>query len=104
MRLRARMEARDCLKVSEKPLSKNIFERCVDDAGFSRIRSRGDQAFFGRYTTQAMKDKYDIVKNRPLADILPTLTFATKNPATEITNRNVEQADQLRGSHECGRF
>ena len=47
MRLQARMEARDRLRESEKSLSQNIFERGVDDAGFGRIRSRGDQALFG---------------------------------------------------------
>lgn len=96
MRLRARMEARDRLRESEKSLSQNIFERDVDDAGFGRIRSRGDQALFGGHTTQAMKDRYGIVKTRPLADFLPTLTIAAKNLATEMTNHNVQQAD-LRG-------
>lgn len=31
----------------EKRLSQNIYERGVDDAGFGRIRSKGDQALFG---------------------------------------------------------
>ena len=96
MRLQARMEARDRLRESEKSLSQNIFERGVDDAGFGRVRSKGDQALFGGHTTQAMKNKYGIVKNRPLADFLPTLTIAAKNLATEMTNHNVEQAN-LRG-------
>jgi DNA-damage-inducible protein D len=98
MRLQARMEARDRLRESEKALSQNIFERGVDDAGFGRIRSKGDQALFGGHTTQAMKDRYGIVKSRPLADFLPTLTIAAKNLATEMTNHNVEQAN-LRGEH-----
>jgi DNA-damage-inducible protein D len=98
MRLQARMEARDRLKESEKALSQNIFERGVDDAGFGRIRSQGDKALFGGNTTQAMKDKYGIVKSRPLADFLPTLTIAAKNLATEMTNHNVEQAN-LQGEH-----
>ena len=93
MRLIARMDARERLKESEKALSQNIFERGVDDSGFGRIRSRGDQALFGGNTTQAMKDKYGIVKERPLADFLPTLTIAAKNLATEMTNYNVEQAN-----------
>lgn len=98
MRLQTRMEARDRLRESEKALSQNIFERGVDDAGFGRIRSKGDQALFGGHTTQAMKDRYGIVKSRPLADFLPTLTIAAKNLATEMTNHNVEQAN-LRGEH-----
>lgn len=96
MRLQARMEARDRLKESEKALSQNIYERGVDDAGFGRIRSRGDQSLFGGNTTLAMKNKYGIVANRPLADFLPTLTIAAKNLATEMTNHNVRQ-DNLRG-------
>ena len=98
MRLQARVEARDRLKESEKVLSQNIYERGVDEAGFGRIRSRGDQALFGGYTTQAMKDKYGIVQTRPLADFLPTLTIAAKNLATEMTNHNVEQSN-LQGEH-----
>lgn len=93
MRLQARMEVRDRLKESEKALSQNIFERGVDEAGFGRIRSKGDQALFGGHTTQAMKDRYGIVKSRALADFLPTLTIAAKNLATEMTNHNVEQAN-----------
>jgi len=93
MRLQARTEARDRLKESEKALSQNIFERGVDNSGFGRIHSQGDKALFGGHTTQAMKEKYGIVKSRPLADFLPTLTIAAKNLATEMTNHNVEQTN-----------
>ncbi|HLV48509.1 MAG TPA: DNA damage-inducible protein D [Aliidiomarina sp.] len=96
MRLQARMDARERLKESEKELSRNIYERGVDGAGFGRIRSRGDQALFGGNTTQTMKDRYGIVATRPLADFLPTLTIAAKNLATEITNHNVQQ-ENLQG-------
>lgn len=98
MRLQARLDARERLKESEKTLSKNIYERGVDDAGFGRIRSKGDQALFGGHTTQDMKDRYGIVKSRPLADFLPTLTIAAKNLATEMTNHNTLQTD-LQGEH-----
>ena len=50
-----RTEARGKLRESEKRLSQNIYERGVDDAGFGRIRSRGDQALFGGKPTQEMK-------------------------------------------------
>jgi DNA-damage-inducible protein D len=96
MRLQARLDAREKLKESEKTLSRNIYERGVDDAGFARIRSKGDAALFGGLATQAMKDRYGIVAARALADFLPTLTIAAKNLATEMTNHNVQQAD-LRG-------
>lgn len=98
MRLLARLDARDRLRESEKTLSQNIYERGVDDAGFGRIRSKGDAALFGGHTTQVMKDRYGITKTRPLADFLPTLTIAAKNLATEMTNHNVQQED-LRGEH-----
>lgn len=93
MRLQARMDARDRLREAEKLLSQNIAERGVDNAGFGRIRSKGDHALFGGHTTQAMKDRYGIVKSRPLADFLPTLTIAAKNLATEMTNHNTGQTD-----------
>ena len=47
-----RTEARGKLRESEKRLSQNIYERGVDDAGFARIRSKGDEALFGGYTTK----------------------------------------------------
>lgn len=88
-----RVEARERLKISEKRLSQNIYERGVDDKGFARIRSKGDQALFGGKTTKDMKNKYGINENRPLADFLPAVTIAAKNLATEMTNYNVEQKD-----------
>jgi len=42
MKLQARLEARDRLRESEKALSQSIYERGVDDAGFGRIRSKGE--------------------------------------------------------------
>ena len=93
IRLHGRIEAREKLRASEKSLSDNIFERGVDDAGFGRIRSKGDAALFGGHSTQIMKEKFGITQSRPLADFLPTLTIAAKNLATEMTNHNVKQAD-----------
>ena len=96
MLLQARLEARERLRESEKTLSQNIYERGVDEPGFGRIRSKGDQALFGGHCTQTMKTKYGITESRPLADFLPTLTIAAKNLATEMTNHNVSQ-DDLQG-------
>ena len=88
----ARLNTRERLRNSEKQLSKNIFERGVDERGFGRIRSKGDQALFGGLTTEQMKERLGI-KSGALADHLPTLTIAAKNLATEMTNYNVEQKD-----------
>lgn len=93
-----RTEARGRLRESEKRLLQNIYERGVDDAGFGRIRSKGDYALFGGHSTQDMKRRLGVKDNRPLADFLPTLTIAAKNLATEMTNYNVEQKD-LQGEH-----
>lgn len=88
-----RTEARGRLRESEKRLSQNIYERGVDDAGFGRIRSKGDCALFGGFTTKQMKERLGVQEKRPLADFLPTLTIAAKNLATEMTNYNVEEKD-----------
>ncbi len=88
----ARLGTRERLRASEKQLSRNIFQRGVDDRGFGRIRSKGDQALFGGLTTDQMKHRLGI-KSGALADRLPTLTIAAKNLATEMTNYNVEQKD-----------
>lgn len=92
LQLLSRLETREKLKNSEKQLSKNIYERGVDEKGFARIRSKGDTALFGGLTTEQMKHRLGI-KSGPLADHLPTLTIAAKNLATEMTNYNVEQKD-----------
>ncbi len=88
-----RMQAREKLAVAETELSKNIFERGVDNKGFAVIRSKGDWALFGGHNTSAMKRKLGIAENRPLADFLPTITISAKQLATEITNFNVQKND-----------
>ena len=93
LNLLSRLETRDKLKVSEKQLSQNIFQRGVDDKGFGRIRSKGDTALFGGYSTEEMKIRLGVKSKRPLADFLPTLTIAAKNLATEMTNYNVESKE-----------
>ena len=91
-----RFTARQKLIASETELSKLIYERGVDEQGFARIRSKGDEALFGGFVTSAMKKKLKIPRNRPLADFLPTITITAKNLATEITNFNVKK-DDLQG-------
>ena len=93
LNLLSRLETRDKLRLAEKQLSQNIYQRGVDDKGFGRIRSKGDTALFGGHTTEEMKKRLGVKANRPLADFLPTLTIAAKNLATEMTNYNVEDKD-----------
>lgn len=88
-----RVRAREKLTVSEKELSRVIFERGIDQGGFARIRANGDTALFGGYSTQGMKDRLGVPANRPLADFLPTITVKAKDFATELTNVQVQQDD-----------
>ena len=96
IKLMERLQAREKLAATETELSKNIYERGVDNKGFAIIRSKGDWALFGGYNTSAMKRKLNIAENRPLADFLPTITITAKQLATEITNFNV-QKNNLKG-------
>lgn len=93
IQLMERLQAREKLAATETELSKNIYERGVDNTGFARIRSKGDWAMFGGYNTSDMKRKLGIKENRPLADFLPTITITAKQLATEITNFNVKKND-----------
>ena len=70
-----------------------IYEKGVNESGFARIRSKGDQALFGGFTTSMMKNKLKIPLHKPLADFLPTITITAKNLAAEITNFNVKKDD-----------
>lgn len=89
----ARLTAREKLSKSEKKLSGIIYERGVDDKGFSIIRSKGDQALFGGWNTSEMKSKLNVPGARPLADFLPTLIVKAKDFATELTSHNVVDKD-----------
>jgi DNA-damage-inducible protein D len=66
--LMERLQAREKLAATETELSKNIYERGVDERGFAIIRSKGDATLFGGNNTSAMKRKLGIAENRPLAD------------------------------------
>ena len=88
-----RLDARKKLTTSEKELSGIIFERLADQQSFGRIRSKGDKALFGGKTTQDMKTKLGVPKNRLLADFLPTITIKAKDFANEITNFNIKKDD-----------
>jgi len=86
-----RLEVRQKLTQTEKEPSSTIYERGVDDLGFARIRSKGDQALFGGRTTIQMKRKLGTPVSRPLADFLPTITIKAKDFAGEITHYNVKK-------------
>lgn len=85
-----RVQARHKLKATEKELSQVIFEQTKSDKNFALIRSKGDSAFFGGMTTKQMKNKWKI-KNKPLADHMPTILLKAKDFATEITIFNARE-------------
>ncbi|HEX5026693.1 MAG TPA: DNA damage-inducible protein D [Agriterribacter sp.] len=97
-----RVTARERLTKSEKKLSGILFERGVDGRGFARIKSKGDQALFGGFTTADMKRKLDVPATKPLADFLPTLTIKAKDFANELTTHNVLEKD-LKGDQQIGK-
>jgi DNA-damage-inducible protein D len=84
-----RVLAREKLKTTEKELSEIIFEQTGGNNNFALIRSKGDAALFGK-TTQQMKDRWGI-KNKPLADFMPTILLKAKDFATEITLFNAKE-------------
>jgi DNA-damage-inducible protein D len=84
-----RVIAREKLKATEKELSQVIFEQTGGNQNFALIRSKGDTALFGK-TTQQMKERWGI-KNKPLADFMPTILLKAKDFATEITIFNAKE-------------
>ena len=85
-----RVFARKKLSTTEKELSEVIFEQTGGNENFAIIRSKGDQALFGK-TTQAMKAHWQVPDTRPLADFAPTIILKAKDFATEITIVNSRQ-------------
>ena len=79
-----RVSARKKLTETERELSKVIYEHTDGNRNFASIRSKGDQALFGK-STQAMKAQWKVPDNRPLADFAPTIILKAKDFATEIT-------------------
>jgi len=85
-----RVSARQKLTTTEKELSSVIYQQTGSNKNFGLIRSKGDQALFGR-STQAMKSAWKVPDNRPLADFAPTIILKAKDFATEITIHNARE-------------
>ena len=92
-----RVSARKKLTTTEKDLSKIIYEQTGGNKNFALIRSKGDQALFGK-TTLEMKAQWKVPASRPLADFAPTIILKAKDFATEITIHNARQ-HQLNTEH-----
>ena len=93
-----RISARRKLATTEKELSGVIYEQTGSDRNFGMIRSKGDKALFG-YTTEQMKNKWNVPKSRALADFAPTIVLKAKDFATEITIFNAK-ANQMQTEQE----
>jgi DNA-damage-inducible protein D len=85
-----RVSARHKLTKTEKELSGVIYEQTGGNQNFALIRSKGDQALFGRSTHQ-MKATWKVPASRPLADFAPTIILKAKDFATEITIHNARE-------------
>jgi len=86
-----RISAREKLTQSEKLLAGIIFERGVDQDGFAKIKSKGDQVLFGGHSTREMKQKLNVPEKRALADFLPEVTISAKQLSNAITSHNVKE-------------
>ncbi len=87
-----RVSARHKLTQTEKELSSIIYEQTGGNKSFGIIRSKGDQALFGK-TTQQMKSTWNVPASKPLADFAPTIILKAKDFATEITIHNAREND-----------
>jgi DNA-damage-inducible protein D len=87
-----RITARKKLSDTETELSQVIYEHTGGNENFALIRSKGDQALFGK-STQAMKIYWKVPANRPLADFAPTIILKAKDFAAEITIFNAKEHD-----------
>ena len=86
-----RVSARKKLSATEKDLSSVIYEQTGGNQDFALIRSKGDQALFGK-STQAMKAHWKVPDNRPFADFAPTIILKAKDFAAEITIFNAKRS------------
>lgn len=83
-------QARKKLTETEKDLSQVIYEQTGGNQDFALIRSKGDNALFGK-STQAMETQWKVPDSRPLADFAPTIILKAKDFAAEITIFNARQ-------------
>lgn len=98
-----RLVARQKLIETEKEFSRVIYRQTGSDKNFGIIRSKGDKALFN-YTTQEMKQRLKIPKNRALADFQPTILLKAKDFASEITifntkNKNLRTEPTISKEH-----
>lgn len=89
----ARLEARHKYSESDKKLSTIVKDREVSRQQLAAIKSNGDKVLFGGCTTKEMKARLGLKdkKQKPLADVLPTISLTAKQLANEMTYMNTER-------------
>lgn len=97
-----RLTARGELIETESKFSDVLFEAGLDKDAVARVRSRGDKILFGGNDTRAMKKKWGVPENRPLADFAPEVAIRAKQLGAAITSHNIK-ANDLSGERAiCG--
>ena len=91
LRLEERIRVRAKLAKTEKRLSLALDECGIDGNGSAVIRSKGDKALFGGWSTVDMKRRLGVDKSRALADFLSTVILREKESAATITEFNIRK-------------
>lgn len=98
-----RLQARGQLSGAEKEFSALLFNKGFDGREIAITRSEGDRALFS-VSTNEMKRRLGVPKNRPLADFLPAVTLNAKALATSLTNhftrtKGIKRRDRIKDNH-----
>lgn len=88
-----RLTARGELIDTENKFSGVLFEAGLDKDAVARVRSKGDKVLFGGNDTRAMKKKWGVPDNRPLADFAPEVAIRAKQLGAAITSHNIKAND-----------
>lgn len=77
-------------KEQTKQFNSTLYSHSVNTSkGIASIKSKGDEAFFGGYNTQDMKEKLGIPKSSSLNDCLDSLPLSFKNAAMQLSKRQI---------------
>ncbi|MGH6814673.1 MAG: DUF1016 N-terminal domain-containing protein, partial [Hyphomicrobiaceae bacterium] len=85
-----RLAAREQLTRIESAIGYILLAHGVPRPGFAYIRSLGDEALFGGFTTKDMKKRLGCPPNTPLADYLQTVSIKAKELTASMTAHNVQ--------------
>lgn len=89
-----RIKARLQYSASEVELRDTVFNRGFQNIGYFMVQ--GDMAFYGGLTTEQVKMRKNIPKDRPIADFDSSIELTAKTLAKKTTEYNIKQKN-LRG-------